>query len=145
MGMRDSSTMFSLSQTVTAIGDTSSTNIYDNGAVNPGDLALTSAFFVNVLCTTTCTSAGAATVTPVLQDSADGSTWSDALVGPAFALASLTAGAVIMQAQPPAGLRRYLRVIYRVGTATLTAGAFNAWISLTVQRNVSQASGFKVV
>jgi hypothetical protein len=137
--------MFSLSQAVTAIGDTASTNIYDNGAVNPGDLALTSAFFVNVLCTTACTSAGAAPVTPVLQDSADGSTWNDALVGPAFALASLTAGAVVMQAQPPAGLRRYLRVIYRVGTATLTAGAFNAWISLTVQRNVSQASGFKVV
>ncbi len=144
MGMLDVNTKFSSAQAVTSTGDTASTNIYDNGSANSSEVGLTGELWVNASVSTTVTSAGAATVAVVLQDSADASTWADVLVGGTFALASLTAGTNLLTVQPPVGTRRYLRIVYRVGTAALTAGAFNAFISLDVQRNVSRPSGFTV-
>lgn len=144
MGMLDVNTKFSSAQAVIATGDTASTNIYDNGSANSSEVGLTGELWVNVAVSTTVTSAGAATVAAVLQDSADGTTFADVLVGGTFALASLVAGTTILQVQPPVGLRRYLRVTYRVGTAALTAGKFEAFISLDVQKNVSRPSGFTV-
>lgn len=144
MGMLDTSTKFAIAQAVTSLGDTASTNTYDNGSANAGDLALTQDLWLTVSCSTTATSGGAGTLTPVLQDSADGSTWADALVGPTSALAALVAGATLWQTSPPAGTRRYLRVVFRVGTAALTAGKFEAFISTDIQRNVARPSGFTV-
>lgn len=144
MGMLDSSTKFSAAQAVTSTGDTASTNIYDNGSANAAEIGLNENLWLNVSVSTTATSGGAATLTPVLQDSADGSTWADALVGPTYALAALTAGASLWLVKPPVGTRRYLRVVYRVATAALTAGKFEAFISLDAQRNVARPSGFTV-
>jgi hypothetical protein len=144
MGMLDVNTKFSAAQAVTSTGDTASTNIYDNGSANVAEVGLTSELWVNASVNTTVTSAGAATVAVVLQDSADGSTWADVLAGATFALAALTAGANLLTVQPPVGTRRFLRIAYRVGTAALTAGSFNAFISLDVQRNISRPSGFTV-
>jgi hypothetical protein len=64
--------------------------------------------------------------------------------GPVIALANLVGGTPLWQAPFPLGLSRYLRVVWRVGTAALTAGEFSAWISLDVQRNIARPSGFSV-
>lgn len=144
MGMLDTSTKFSIAQAPTAIGDTASTNVYDNGSANSAEIGLTQELWVNVTCSTTATSAGAATLAIVLQDSADNSSWADVIVSGVYALASITAGTTLLLTQPPVGTRRYLRVAYRIATAVLTAGKFEAFISLDAQRNVSRPSGFTV-
>lgn len=144
MGMLDVNTKFSVAQAVTSTGDTASTNVYDNGSANSAEIGLTEEMWLNVGVSTTATSGGAATLTPVLQDSADGSTFADVLVGPTYALAALVAGATLWIVKPPVGTRRYLRVVYRVGTAALTAGKFEAFMSMDAQRNVARPSGFTV-
>lgn len=146
MGMIDSENVFSAAQAVTATGDTASTNVYDAGGANgQGDASQTGEnLWVNVVVSTAVTSAGAATVQPVLQDSADNSTFADVAAGTAFAKTACTAGAVLFQLQPPPGMRRYWRIAYRIGTAVLTAGAFDAYVSNTIQRNIARPSGFSV-
>jgi len=144
MGMIDNNTKLATAQLVTAVGDTPSTNVYDSGDANTAEMGQQNNLWVNAVVATTATSAGAATVQAVLQDSADNVTFADAAVGPVVALAGLVAGAPLMLAAPPTGLRRYTRVAWRVGTAALTAGAFSAYISLGIQRNMSRPSGFSV-
>lgn len=144
MGMIDVNTKLSAAQAVTSLGDTASTNIYDNGSANTAEVGLTGELWINVSVSTTATSGGSATVAAVLQDSADGSTWADVLVGSAVPVASLVAGASLLLTQPPVGTRRYLRVAYRVATAALTAGKFEAFFSLDAQKNVARPSGFTV-
>lgn len=145
MGMLDNSLKLAVAQAVTSTGDTASTNIYDNGSVASADNALTGEnLWINAVVNTTPTSAGAATIQAVLQDSADGSTFADVLAGSAVAYASAPAGTVLLQVQPPVGMRRYFRIAWRIGTAALTAGKFDAYVSNTIQRNVSSPSGFTV-
>lgn len=145
MGMLDQSTKLATAQAVTAIGDTVSTNVYDFGSAPTADAALTSPFlWLNAQVATTVTSGGAATVQAVLQDSADNATFADVLSGPVTALAALTAGAPLLILQPPVGLRRYFRVVWRVAGAALTGGTFSAFVSMDVQRNVARPSGFTV-
>ena len=145
MGMLDQSTKLASAQAVTSTGDTASSNIYDNGSANSSDISMTGEnLWINAVVDTTATSGGSATLQAVLQDSADGSTFADVLAGPAVAVANLTSGAVLLQTQPPAGMRRYFRVMWRVGTAALTAGKFTAYVSNTIQRNISRPSGFNV-
>jgi hypothetical protein len=144
-GMLDQEIIFAEAQTVTATGDTASTNVYDNGNANTGDNGLTGEnLWVQALCSTTATSGGAATIQAVLQDSADNATFADVVAGPVFALAAIVAGAQLLRVQPPPGTRRYWRIAWRVGTAVLTAGKFDAFVSNTVQYNVQRPSGFTV-
>lgn len=142
MGMLDLNTKYSIAQAVTSTGDTASTNVYDAGSANSSDIGLNDELWINVVCSTTATSGGSATVQAVLQDSANNSTFADVLAGPALAVANVTQGAVLLQACPPLGLRRYTRIVYRIGTAALTAGKFDAFISMDVQRNIARPSGF---
>lgn len=144
MGMLDINTKFSAAQAVTSTGDTASTNVYDAGSAESSDIGLNDELWFNVICSTTATSGGSATVQAVLQDSADNSTFADALVGAVLPVASVKHGAVLLQACPPLGLRRYTRIVYRVGTAALTAGKFDAFVSIDVQRNIARPSGFTV-
>lgn len=144
MGMIDVNTKLATAQAVTLVGDTASTNTYDSGDANSADMGLQQNLWVAAVVATAATSAGAATVQAVLQDSADNVTFADASVGPVVALAGLVVGAQLMLAPPPVGLKRYVRVAWRVGTAALTAGAFTAYISLAAQANVSRPSGFSV-
>ena len=37
-----------------------------------------------------------------------------------------------------------LLIVYRIGTAALTAGKFDAFVSMDVQRNIARPSGFTV-
>ena len=144
MGMLDVNTKFSVAQAVTSTGDTASTNIYDNGSANTAEIGLANELWLNVAVSETVTSAGSATVAFVLQDSADASSWADVYVTAAIPKATLVAGYQALLMQPPVGTRRYLRVVYRVATAALTAGKFEAFISLDAQRNVARPSGFTV-
>ena len=145
MGMLDNSLKLATAQTVTSTGDTASTNIYDNGNAQSSDISLTGEnLWINAVVDTTATSGGSATVQAVLQDSADGSSWADVVAGPAVAVASVTAGATLLQVQPPTGMRRYFRIAWRVGTAALTAGKFTAYVSNSIQRNIARPSGFTV-
>lgn len=145
MGMLDQSTKLANAQAVTSLGDTASSNVYDFGNAPSADAALTSPFlWLNAQVATTVTSGGAATVQAVLQDSADNATFADVLSGPVTALAALTAGAPLLILQPPVGLRRYFRVVWRVAGAALTGGTFSAFVSMDVQRNVARPSGFTV-
>lgn len=146
MGMLDSEIIFSAAQAVTATGDTASTNVYDSGGANgQGDMGQTGEnLWFNATVNTAATSAGSATIQAVLQDSADNATFADVATGPVVAVASATLGAVLLQLQPPPGMRRYSRIAYRIGTAVLTAGKFDAYVSNTIQRNVARQSGFSV-
>ena len=145
MGMLDSETVLASAQAATAIGDTASTNVYDAGSANASDLSMVGEnLWIQALVNTLGTSGGAATMQAVLQDSADNATFADVLAGPVVALAGLTVGAVLLQTQPPTGLRRYTRIVWRIGTAVLTAGKFDAFISNTIQRNIARPSGFSV-
>ncbi|MEM4359687.1 MAG: hypothetical protein QXT45_04105 [Candidatus Bilamarchaeaceae archaeon] len=71
------------------------------------------------------TSSGSATVNIRLQDSADGSSWSDLLTTGALAYSTLTAG-YVLNWYVPDNARRYLRVLYTVGTAATTGGKITA-------------------
>ena len=145
MGMLDQSTKLASAQAVTSTGDNASSNVYDNGSAHTADNSMTGEnLWINAVVDTTATSGGAATVQAVLQDSADNSTFADVVAGPVTALAGLTAGATLLQVQPPVGMRRYFRIVWRVGTAALTAGKFTAYVSNTIQRNVARPSGFTV-
>jgi hypothetical protein len=145
MGMLDSQLVLAEAQAVTATGDTGSTSNYDAGSAALGPAGLTGEnLWVQAFCSTTVTSGGAATVAAVLQDSADAATWVDVVAGPVTALASLVAGTALLQVQPPPTMRRYWRIAWRVGTAVLTAGKFDAYITNTLQKNVPTPSGFSV-
>lgn len=147
MGMLDNEVIFSSGQTPTAVGDTASTNTYNTGGANgQGDAGQTGEnLWFNVTCSTAAASGGAATVQAVVQDSADNSTFADVVAGPVFAVANVTAGSVLLQLQPPPGMREYWRIVYRIGTSALTAGAFDAYVSNTIQRNIARGSGIPAV
>lgn len=146
MGMLDSEIIFSSAQAVTATGDTASTNVYDCGGANgQGDNGQTGEnLWINAFVNTTATSGGSATIQAVFQDSADNATFADVVSGPAVAVASATAGTPLLQIQPPPGTREFWRIVYRIGTAVLTAGKFDAYVSNTIQRNIARNSGFSV-
>lgn len=144
-GMLDSETVLAEGLAVTATGDTPTTNFY--GALNAycGDMGRTGEnLWVNVRVATTATSGGGATIQAVLQDSADGTTFADVQAGPVFAVANVIAGIKIFAQQPPPGMRQYWRVVIRVGTAVLTAGAFDVYVTNALQRKSVDPAGFVV-
>jgi hypothetical protein len=144
-GMLDAECVLAEGQAVTAIGDTASTNIYQAANAQLGDMGQTGEnIWIKAHCSTAATSAGAPTLQAVLQDSADGATFADVVAGPVTALAGLTVGALLLAVQPPPGMRQYFRVVWRLATATLTAGNFDAYVSNTIERNVARPSGFTV-
>lgn len=138
----DNQTVYANAQAVTATGDNASTNSYDHGPGNAGpgagDLWLIAKTVAAV------TSGGAATVQAVLQDSADNATFADVAASPALALAALGANKAIVLMRFPGNVRRYTRVVWRVGTAVLTAGSFSAFPVLDADIQQYLASGFKI-
>lgn len=141
----DSMLYLANAQAVTATGDTASTNVYDTGMT--ADDGIGEPIFVNCLVTTTPTSGGAATIQAVLQTSADNSTWTDVLLGPALAYnaAGAAAGQYLLQSRLPLGIKRYVRIAWRVGTAVLTAGNFSAFITKDIQQAPTNPVNFTVL
>ncbi|WP_427022826.1 Bbp16 family capsid cement protein [Enterobacter kobei] len=127
--------MFSEAQAVTAGG--ASTDVIDlapiDGTRRDIGVGYPLEFWANV--NTTATAAGAATLNVQLQTSPDNSTWTTLYDSGTLALAALTAGKRLFSAKVPAGVQRYLRVNYVVGTGPLTAGAFTSGINLDVDNN----------
>lgn len=160
MGFLDNEVMFSDGQAISGftVTDNASTNIYDTGAGQSpqangqGDAGQTGEnLWINVIAKTALTSGSAASlVTAVLQDSADGTTFADVVASKAFTASStgpapIIAGTVLLQVQPPVGMRRYWRIAYRVGTAVFTGGTVDGYVSNTIQRNIARQSGIPAV
>lgn len=137
-------TFSELQSIVAAAGDTVSTNVYDTGAA--ADSGAGEPIDVYVKLGAAVTSGGAATVQVVLQDSADNATFADVqTLTPALALAALTLNKELVRARLPIGLRRYLRLVYRIGTATTTAGTVSGYLVKDTQVQQYLPNGFAVL
>jgi hypothetical protein len=128
--VQDALLVFSDEQAQTSVAAHDSTNTIDlqTASVNIG--AGTPIYF-NFRVNTTFTSSSSATFTMKLQDSSDASTWADTGIGPFTALAYslMTEGKVYSFSLPP-NVQRYLKVVYTIGVAVLSAGAWDAWLGL---------------
>ncbi len=118
----DADLVFSNKQAVTATA--ASTNEIDLGAA--GD-AIGQELTIHVVVDTAFATLTSLTVS--LETSADNSTWTTVLSGPAIARASLTKGASIFCVRVPQGLSRYVRLKYTVGGSNATAGKVTAFAS----------------
>lgn len=129
MGVRDAKLIFSDAQEETTAAAHDSDNIIDLGA-NGADYGALKEAHIFVRVNETVTSGGAATVAAKLQDSADASSWADVnnVAITATGKATLVSGYYMIRAKLPRDLRRYLKIVYTIGTAALTAGSFDAWI-----------------
>lgn len=139
----DSQETFSEAQSVaSAAGDVASTNVYDTGAAT--DVGIGTDLYLYVKMAVALVGAGAS-IAVVLQDSADNSTFTDVqVVSKVTPVASAVINAELVRARLPIGLRRYLRLAYRISGATTTAGAVSSYIALDVQAQQYGASGFSV-
>lgn len=139
----DTQTTFSDAQSVaSAAGDVISTNVYDTGAA--ADVGIGYDQFVYAKMNAALVGAGAS-IAVVLQDSADNSTFADVqVISKVTPVASATANAELVRARLPIGLRRYIRLAYRISGATTTAGTVTSTIVLDVQAQQYGASGFTV-
>jgi len=140
----DTQEQFSVAQSlIVGTGDTVSTNVYDTGAA--ADVGAGEPLYIHAKIGTAVASGGAGTMQIVLQDSADNSSFADVMaLTPAMALAAMTANKEVARSRLPVGLRRYLRLVYRVGTAALTAGTVTSQMVKDVQAQQYGASGFTV-
>lgn len=125
----------------TAVGDATSAYVVDqqgkNSIFSEGGGAHTELFLKTVV-NTAFTSGGSATIQIVLQDSADNSSWADVILGKAIAVADAVAGVDLFGRRLPNTLRRYIRVVYRIGTAAMTAGKVICF--LTPEQDLFDAS-----
>lgn len=138
----DSQEILSSAQSIAAAaGDVVSTNYYDTGAA--ADVGIGEDLYLVVATVAAVTSGGAATVQFVLQ-TADDTGFSTNLtefpLTAAKALAALTANTVQYRGDLPVGMRRYLRVVYRIAAATTTAGTATAYFTKNVQANAPTAT-----
>lgn len=129
--IQDKELMFSDAQAkATGVFDSTaafdSTNVVDLGAA--GD-ARGQELYLVIGVDTAVQSAGSATVDFSLQTSADNSSYSTLFSTGDIAKAALVAGANVAKVKLPLGVKRYLKVVYTVGTAALTAGKFDAFLT----------------
>lgn len=131
----DTQTSLSRAQSIAAAaGDVISTDIYDTGAA--ADAGIGQEVYLQINTNAAVTSGGAATVQFVLQHASDVAFSSQGAEYPltnARALAALTANTVQFQGRLPVGLRRYIRVVYRIATATTTGGTATAFLTEDIQ------------
>jgi hypothetical protein len=130
-----------------AAGTQASANTLD--LVNPRNLGIGAELGIIAQVTTTFTSGGAGTLAWAFQGSVDNSAWTTMLSSPTYALANLVAGnqlglSGIPDLAPGQALPRYLRLLWTVGTATMTAGAVMAALVLDRQRNQQYAPGVTI-
>lgn len=126
--MNDDKLFFSDKQSLVkgSTGDIDSTNVIDFAAVKP-DPGMGRSVFLNIVVTT---AVAGGTINFVLKDSADNSTYAAVYETGAIAAASLTAGKKVIRMALPEGVRRYLKMVYTVGTSATTTGAGSAWLDI---------------
>jgi len=126
----DAKLIFSEDQAITTVGNHNSTNILDFGVANP-NLGEGTKLVLHVEVSEAFASGGSATLTVDVQDSADNSSYASiGIKTGAIAVADLTAGKKILEIPLPYSFRRYMKIVYTVGTADFTAGKVNAYIAL---------------
>ena len=133
----DEPLVLSSGQAQTSVATHASTDIMDAGAANPYFGKSGRPWLSVVVQTAIVGSTSASTLQLKLQDAADGSTWNTLYMTSAWADGSqirFAAGEVQWNMQLPAKLRRYSRVAYVIGGAVLSAGAWDAYITLTPAR-----------
>ena len=138
----DSQELLSSGQALSnAVGDLVSTNIYDCGAAY--DAGIGEELYLNIA---TVVAAAGGSIQFVLQTATDSAftTPKEFPLTAAIAAASLTANTIQYRGRLPIGLLRYLRVVYRVSSAAITAGTADAYFVKDEQANVPYASGFTV-
>lgn len=148
----DKNEEFSVAQTlIVGTGDTVSTNILDtNPTGNPAtpqniDEGSGEGVWLNVRIGTAVASA-TGTLQLVLQvdDNSSFSSPKEFPLNAALGAASYPANTFVYQGRLPIGLERYLRVVYRVATAALTAGTVDAFLTKNTQFNRTYAAGYTV-
>lgn len=138
----DSQEKFSEAQSVAAAaGDIVSTNVYDTGAA--ADVGIGEHMYLYAKMNAALVGAGTS-IQVVLQDSADNATFADKQASAAVPVASATANATLAKVRLPIGLRRYLRVAYRISGGTTTQGTASAYLVKDVDAVQIGASGFSV-
>ncbi len=133
----------------TATGDNASAYYYDQmqGGLNfsaPGGGAYVAPWMI-VQARAAFTSGGSATIQVVLQDAPEPSTtmtptgpatWTDRVLGPVFTVGGSPApsiNAYLFVNRIPPSLARYIRVVYRIGTAVMTAGTVQSFFTLDTE------------
>lgn len=120
------------------VGDHPSTNVIDGGvkgdslsAVARGG-AYVNPFLIVRVTTAFTTTTTTGTLQIVLQESVDEAFTSpvDLVASPVYAIGDLVDNAVLLAVRMPQLKKRYLRVVYRVGGETLTAGACQAFLTM---------------
>lgn len=139
----DTQETFSNDQSVaSAVGDVVSTNVYDTGAA--ADVGIGEEMYLYAKIGTALAGAGSS-IQVVLQTSdTEGSGYTDAAAGPVVGVTDAVANAEIARIRLPIGLKRYLRVAYRVSGATTSAGTASAFLVKDVQAQQYGSSGFSV-
>jgi hypothetical protein len=140
----DTQEEFSRAQSLVAgTGDVVSTNVLDTGAAH--DEGVGEEVYLNVRVGTAVAGAGA-TVQVVLQtdDNVGFASPTEFPLSGALAPATLTANKFIVQSRLPIGLERYIRVVYRIAGAAVTAGTADAFLTKDTQAWRPYASGFTV-
>lgn len=131
MAIKDALLTFSDEQAETTVAAHDSTNNVDLAGVAK-DMGPGEELYLVIVVTEAVTSGGAATVQFAVQDSADDSSYAALAPVPldtgAVGKATLTLGYEVMRIALPNSLQRYLKIVYTIGTAVLTAGKFSAWI-----------------
>jgi hypothetical protein len=138
----------------TATGDNISTNVLDTSPLggvptaNGGrDLGQGENLWLVITVKTAVTSGGAATVDFRLRTDSAASLVSapvDLVSSGAIAKATLVAGYQVKLKLPSATYKKYIGVNANIGTAVLTAGAFEAEIVKDLQANTKYAGGFNL-
>lgn len=148
----DTQEEFSRAQTlIVGTGDTVSTNVLDT---NPTGIPATpqnhdegigEEAYLNIRIGAAVASA-TGTLQLVLQtdDNVSFSSPKEFPLTAALGAASFPANTFVYQGRLPIGLERYLRVVYRVATAALTAGTADAFLTKDTQANRPYAAGFTV-
>jgi len=132
--IRDNALTYSLTQAVTAVGSTDSTNAIDQLA--PGDAY--TGLFLDMQVVQAFTSGGSATLTVnLITDSSSAFATAPATytLATAIPVASLTAGTVLFKGQLPQGMKRYRKLVYVIGTAVMTAGTITSFETPDIQTN----------
>lgn len=125
----DAKLVFSDGQEETTAAAHDSDNIVDTETTS--NLAIGTELIINVVVSTTFTSGGSATLIATFQTSPDNSSWTTHCTSETWAVADLAAGAVLLRrAIPMEKCQRYWKFVYTIGTAAMTAGAVDAFITI---------------
>jgi hypothetical protein len=136
----DTQETFADAQSVaSAAGDVVSTNVYDTGAA--ADVGIGERLYLYAKMNAALVGVGAS-IQAVLQTSDTvGSGYADAAAGPVVAVASAGANKDLAKIALPIGLKRYLRVVFRISGATTSAGTATAVLVNDVQAQQYLTSG----